>query len=298
MDLRVLSFCEAVARTGSFTKAAEEMHVAQPALSMSIAKLEDELGTKLFFRLPRGAAPTPEGSLLLKRTARIFEEVASAKRELKDSSALGTGAVRIGFPPMYGLYYFPRLLMDFSRRHPGIEITAIEGSATAIQAQLDEGTLDLGMLESRRVDRKWESAFIGRDEMVMAVNAAHPLAGAKSLRPADLNGLAMIVLTPSFLQRQLLEEYCSARRVSYRRVMECNYVEMTIQAAVEGYGAATLLTSLVERVPGLRGISFDPRFDFGFELCWRKDRYLSKASRALVDFASGQAQEPAQARHR
>lgn len=287
MDLRGLQFVEAIGRLGSFTRAAEEIHIAQPALSQAIAKLEEELGAQLFFRLPRGATPTPEGQLVLARARRIFDEIHSLKRELADSTALRSGSVTVGFPPMFGLHYFPKLIMAFRSRYPGIDISAVEGSATDIRARLEAGTIDIGILESRRVDKQWKSVRLGRDEMVLGVSRHHPLAGKRSIRPSALADLPMVVLSKGFLQRELLDQYCEAHKVGYRKVMESNFVHMTILAAQEGHGAATLLRSLIDNEPGLAAVSFEPRMWFQFDLCWRRDRYFSKASQALVDFASG-----------
>jgi DNA-binding transcriptional LysR family regulator len=297
MDIRVLQFVEAIGRLGSFTRAAEEIHIAQPALSTAVAKLEDELHVQLFFRLPRGATPTPEGRLLLARAARIFQEIDSLKREIADAADLRTGTVTVGFPPMYGLHYVPKLMMGFRTRYPGIEISAIEGSATDIRQGLEAGTIDLGILEGRRVDRAWKTIRLGSDEMVVAVADHHPLAGKKSIKPSAFSELPMAVLTEGFLQRQLLDRYCESHAVQYKKIMESNFVHMTILAALEGHGAATLLRSMIESQPGLVGISFEPRQLFSFEMCWRKDRYFSKASQALVDFALGSAESAQQRRN-
>ncbi|MGC3985797.1 MAG: LysR family transcriptional regulator substrate-binding protein [Pseudorhodoferax sp.] len=240
-----------------------------------------------FFRMPRGAVPTPEGQLLLARAARIFEEVQSLKRELSDVSELRTGHVTVGFPPMYGLHYFPGLAMAFRERYPGIEVTAIEGSASNIRDQLEAGTIDIGVLEVRRVDSAWQTIRLGSDEMVLAVARNHPLASRKRVTPAALADLPMIVLSEEFLQRELLDAYCSAQQVQYRKVMECNFVHMTIAAAQAGHCAATLMRSMVEQQPGLVGIPFEPKEMFNFEMCWRRDRYFSKACRALTRFAVG-----------
>ena len=287
MDLRVLQFAEAIGRLGSFTRAAEQIGIAQPALSTAIAKLEDELGVQLFFRMPRGAKATPEGELLLARAARIFEEVDSLRRELSDVSDLRSGHVTVGFPPMYGLHYFPGLAMAFRKRYPGIEITAIEGSASSIRDRLAAGTIDVGVLEARRVDSAWKTIRLGSDEMVLAVAKDHPLASRKKVTPATLNELPMVVLSEGFLQRKLLDDYCAAQGVQYRKVMECNFVHMTVVAAQAGHGAATLMRSMADQQPGLVGISFEPREMFNFEMCWRRDRYFSKACRALTRFAVG-----------
>jgi DNA-binding transcriptional LysR family regulator len=285
MDIRVLQFAEAIGRLGSFTRAAEEIAVAQPALSSAIAKLEQELGVQLFFRMPRGAKPTPEGDLLLARAARIFEELDSLKRELSDVSDLRSGQVTVGFPPVYGLHYFPGLAMAFLKRYPGIEITVIEGSASRIRDRLAAGTIDIGVLEARRVDSDWKAIRLGSDEMVLGVATDHPLAGRRRVTPNMLADLPMVVLSEGFLQRALLDSYCTTHKVQYRKVMECNFVHMTAVAAQAGHGAATLMRSMVERQPGLVGIPFEPKEMFNFEMCWRRDRYFSKACSAFTRFA-------------
>jgi DNA-binding transcriptional LysR family regulator len=287
MDLRVLYYCAVVGRLGSFTRAADEIHIAQPALSIAIGKLEEELGVPLFFRFPRGVTPTPEGEILLGRAARIFQEIDSARREIQDASELRTGSIKIGFPPMYGLHYFPTLITAFRTKYPGVEVSAEEGSATAIRDKIYDGSIDLGILESRRVDTAWRSVRVGSDEMVLGVAKSHPLARQRIIKASQISDLPMVVLSEEFLQRQLLDLYCARRKVRYRKVMECNFVHMTIRAALAGQGAATLLRSLVKSQPGLVALSFEPAMPFNFDLCWRKDRYFSKASQALVKLATG-----------
>ena len=109
MDLKVLRYIEAVARHGSFTKAAEELRIAQPALSIAIKKLETELNVVLFARKARHVVASPEAELLLLRANRIFDEVALAREEIQAAAELKIGELKIGFPPMYGQIYFPSL---------------------------------------------------------------------------------------------------------------------------------------------------------------------------------------------
>src|ERR1700755_2615591 len=113
MDVRSLRYCMAIAHLGSFTRAAEALHVAQPALSVSVKKLEEELGVTLFVRNARKVVPTVEGEILLKRAQRIFTEMDYAKREIEDSVELRSGIVNIGMPPMFGQHYFPQFAAKF-----------------------------------------------------------------------------------------------------------------------------------------------------------------------------------------
>lgn len=285
MDLRTLRYCEAVDRLGSITRAAEVLHVAQPALSVAIRKLEEELGVTLFARHQRrGVALTAEGRILMRRAQSILAEVNSIKRELADAAELRRGEVRLGVPPMYGTRAFPPLISQFHAAYPGLIITLLEGSAGEVGGMLDAGEIDLAVLESRRIRSGWAHASMGTDEMVICVNRQHRLATSPSIATADVDRLPMAVLDESFIQRNLLDQWCQKGGVSYTAVLQTNYVPIVHQAAVDGVGATTLLKSVVDGDPRLVALSLEPPEIMQFELCWLDDRYVSKASRAFLRF--------------
>jgi len=286
MDVRALRYSLAIARFGSFTKAAESLHVAQPALSVSIRKLESELGVTLFVRKAHRVEPTVEGRILLSRAERIFTEIDSAINEIADAVELRTGIVRLGMPPMFGLEYFPNVIAQFHAAYPRIALTIIEGSADEIGGMLDAGSIDLAMLETRRVRPQWRKVEVGREEMVLCVAPGHRLASRKSIPGSELDGLPMVLFNGSFIQRDILEKLCKRGGAKPDVVLQSNSVGIIRQAAVDGLGAATLLRSLAAAPPPLVPISFEPKEVLRFSLCWRDENYLSKANRALVDFAT------------
>ena len=198
IDLKALRYCEAVARRGSFTKAAEELRIAQPALSIAIKKLETELGVILFARQARNVVATPEAELLLRRAARIFDEVSLAREEIQAAAELKIGEIKIGFPPMFGQVYFPKIFAQFHKEFPSVVITAMEGSADSVRKLLETGAIDIGMLESRRVPGGWQSVEVGRDETVLCVDLGHRLAGRKFVEAKDLHDLPMAVFELDF----------------------------------------------------------------------------------------------------
>jgi LysR family transcriptional regulator, cyn operon transcriptional activator len=285
MDLKVLRYCEAVARHGSFTKAAEELRIAQPALSIAIKKLETELGVVLFARKARQVVASPEAELLLQRAARIFEEVALAREEIQAASELKIGEVKVGFPPMYGQVFFPRVFAEFHRQFPSVVLTAMEGSADSVRKLLDAGAIDVGMLESRRVPAGWQNVEVGRDETALCVNTTHKLAGRKFVEATDLEGLPMAVFDSTFLQRNVLEELCKAAGVTFRLVLQSNHVPTICEAVAAGMGAATLLRSTVKDDPRIQAVSFRPQLRFRFSLCWRYEKNLTKACRTFIEFS-------------
>jgi DNA-binding transcriptional LysR family regulator len=285
IDLKILRYCEAVARHGSFTKAAEELRIAQPALSIAIKKLETELGVILFARKARHVVASPEAELLLQRANRIFDEVTLAREEIQAAAELKIGELKIGFPPMYGQIYFPDIFAAFHKQYPAVTITATEGSADSVRKLLDAGAIDVGMLENRRIPGGWQSVEVGRDETVLCVSAAHRLAGKKYVEPKDLAGLPMAVFDSTFLQRSVLEELCRAAGVKFQLVLQSNHVPTIQQAVANDVGAATLLRSIVQGDKRIVGLSFRPQLRFRFSLCWRHAKNLTKASRTFIDFA-------------
>lgn len=286
MDVRALRYCLAIASLGSFTRAAESLHVAQPALSVAIKKLEAELGVTLFVRKARRVEPTVEGAILLQRAERIFAEIDSAITQIADVVELRTGVVRVGMPPMFGLAYFPELIAGFHAAYPGITMLIIEGSADEIGRLLDLGTIDLALLESRRVRSQWRQIVVGKEEMVLCVSPGHALASRKSVRADELDKLPMALFSGSFIQRDIFDQLCRKAGAKPEIVLQSNSVALIRRAAADGVGAATLLRSLASAAPPLVALSFEPRQILHFALCWRDDRYLSKANHALVEFAT------------
>jgi len=281
----VLRYVEAVARHGSFTKAAEELRIAQPALSIAIKKLETELDVVLFARKARHVVASPEAELLLLRASRIFDEVALAREEIQAAAELKIGELKIGFPPMYGQIYFPSLFAEFHRKYPAITITAMEGSADSVRKLLDAGAIDVGMLENRRIPGGWESVEVGRDETVLCVSIGNRLASKKFIEPKDLEGLPMAVFDSTFLQRSVLEELCKAAGVKFQLVLQSNHAPTIQHAVANDIGAATLLRSIVQADKRIVTLSFRPHLRFRFSLCWRHEKNLTKASRTFIDFA-------------
>lgn len=285
MDIRALRYSLAIARFGSFTRAAESLHVAQPALSVAIKKLEAELGVTLFVRKAHRVEPTAEGRILLARAERVFNEMDAAVSEIADAVELRTGVIRLGMPPMFGLEFFPGVIRQFHAAHPNISISVVEGSADEVGGLLDSGAIDIAMIESRRVRPQWKQVHVGREEMVLCVAKGHPLARRKSIPGSELDGLPMVLFNGTFIQREILDKLCKRGGAKPAVVLQSNSVPLIRRAVADGLGAATLLRSLAAGTPPLVAVSFEPKEILRFSLCWRDENYLSKANRALVDFA-------------
>lgn len=285
MNLKALTYCVTVARLGSFTKAAQALHVAQPALSMAVARLEEELGVQLFNRAGRQLTVTAEGQLFVQRVESGLVQLHGARQALKDLSALESGEIRIGIPPLYGIRHIPELLAQFRARYPGMAMHVVEGSADDIRQRLRDRQIDVALLEQRRIDPEWEQVALGSDEMVLCMSPEHPLANKPAIRAEQLQDVAMLVFDQTFLQRHLLDAFCAARQVRYQVALESNFVSLITRLACDGMGVCTLLRSIQLQEPGLVGVSFDPPLVLSFGLCWRPQEYLSLANQRFVEAA-------------
>ncbi len=143
MELRQLVYVEAVARCGGFTRAAEQLHVAQPAISAQVANLERELGTPLFTRTTRRVALTRAGELLVARARRILHELDDARNEIAAIRGVVTGDLRIGSAAVLGDLDLPRLVAHYRTIHPGVTVRLRAGLLDDLLRGLDSGDLDL-----------------------------------------------------------------------------------------------------------------------------------------------------------
>jgi DNA-binding transcriptional LysR family regulator len=143
VELRQLIYFDAVVRHGGFTRAAESLHIAQPAISAQIRRLETELGTVLLQRSTRRVSLTHAGELFWARTRRALDELDAARADLDQLASVLRGRVRIGATQVLGTLHLPMQLADFSRRYPGLGLTLRSGLMEVLLEALDGGELDV-----------------------------------------------------------------------------------------------------------------------------------------------------------
>jgi LysR family transcriptional regulator, transcription activator of glutamate synthase operon len=143
VELRQLTYFEAVVRCGGFTRAAEDLHIAQPAISAQIRRLETELGVPLLARTSRRVALTEAGELFLARVRRIQGELTAARDELDDVGAVQRGRVVLGATGVLGGFDLPAALAGFAQRYPGVSLSLRSGLVGPLLDELAAGSVDL-----------------------------------------------------------------------------------------------------------------------------------------------------------
>lgn len=284
MDLRQLRAFAAVARERNFTRAAESLHIAQPAVSMAIGKLEDELELTLFNRQGKQVSLTAEGEVFLRHAGRILDDCLAADTEMAEMKGLARGEVRIGIPPMMSSYYFPRVIRDFRARYPHLQLSVLGEGAARIQRMIATGEIDMGVIAGSKVPEGLQSRRFLREEIVACVPAGHPLAVQGSVGLHEFLGEPLVLFKKGYYMRELTDELMRGTRRELQVVFETNLFSLVRSLIREGVGVSTLLRMVVVDEPQIAAVSFDPPLHLDLHIAWKADGYLSRANRAFVDF--------------
>ncbi|WP_028292936.1 LysR family transcriptional regulator [Oceanobacter kriegii] len=284
MDYKALSYFHEVARLQSFTRAAESLDVAQPAVSMAIKRLEQQLQLTLFHRRDRQISLTDEGQRLFKQAHRIIQAMTDADLEMEELRGLQRGVVQLGTPSMLGSYYFPPMIMAFKHKYPNLNLSVHEGGAWQLQQLLEKGELDLAVIESGEVSENIESVPILREEMRVVVPQDHPFASRESVSPEEFLQQELVIFRPGYFHRRVLDQMAENAGIQPAISFETNLLPLIRSIVKQGFGISTLLNMAVENDPELVTVSFDPPIELDLCLAWRKDGYLSKANQAFVEF--------------
>lgn len=281
MDLRQLRYLDAVARSRSFTAAALDLHVAQSALSQQVAKLERELGVELLRRTTRRVEVTEAGELVLARGRRALAEAEAIRADLDALHGLVRGRLRIGgVPPVSGLHP-ARIIAEFGRRHPGIDITIREEVAATLIAELAAGALDLvlALVDPADLPPALEGRRLLDEELVLITAPDHRLAQRKRIPHAALADEPLVAYGTGSALRAELERIVPAPRV----IAEANELETLRELVALGLGVTLMPAAVVAAAsPDVLAVRpLHPRVRVPVAMLWRAHEAPTPAARAF-----------------
>jgi DNA-binding transcriptional LysR family regulator len=250
VELRQLTYFDAVVRHGGFGRAAAHLHVAQPAVSVQIRKLESELGTALLSRTTRRVALTHAGELFLVRARRVLAELDTARDDLAQLAGLLVGRVRIGAIQALGPFDLPGTLAAFHQRHPGVELTLRSGPLRVLLDDLGHDRIDLalGPVPATLPDRIG-AATLFTDELVLITAPAHPSAGRGPLDVGALRGEPFVCLPAESGLRAVLDRLAGAAGFTPHVPFETTNLPQLRDLVAHGLGVALVARSVAE-APG------------------------------------------------
>ncbi|MEJ2471177.1 MAG: LysR family transcriptional regulator [Desulfuromonadales bacterium] len=284
MDLRQLKAFVAVAKARNFTRAAEVLCIAQPAVSMSIGKLEEELDLTLFNRQGRQITLTAEGEVFLRHATKVLADIAVAETEMNELKELASGEVRVGIPPMMSSYYFPRIIRDFHAQYPRLQLTVTGEGAGHIQRQIMAGEIDLGVIAGGHVPEGLAARCFLREEIVACVPCDHRFATRPNISLQELLSEPLILFRQGYYMRELTDNLQRDMPRKPRVVFETNLFSLVRSLVGEGIGVSTLLRMVVADDAKVAAVSFDPPIFLDLHIAWKEAGYLSRANRAFLNF--------------
>jgi len=227
VDLRQLEMAIAVADNASFTRASQQLYVAQSAISRKIKLLEEELGEPIFKRVNKKVYVTSAGQTLLRYARSIFLDLRNAKLEISEIAHLERGELRVGAGMLACTYILPPVLEKFKALHPRIDLGVITGSSDLLLSKLSENQIELGVLTLPVNHADLQVVPFITEEMVVITTPKHPVLSQKeSISAEELGDYPLILFPRGVRTRDVLDGFFRNAGITPRIVMEAENVAL------------------------------------------------------------------------
>ncbi len=239
MEIHQLRYFCAIVRAGSFTRAAEQLGIAQPSLSQQIKRLEKDLGTTLFERLGRSVRLTSSGEGLHQMALGILQQVAEAESRI---AALNEGydSLRVGVIPTIMPYFIARKIGDFLRRYPRANPQFREETTSQLVEALQAGEIDLAVVSLPVPKADIVCSELFREELLLVVPRKHRLSGHSLVNLQDLRNERLLLLKEGHCLRDDVLTACTRAKAELRSVFETNQMESIFELVRSGFGLSVV----------------------------------------------------------
>lgn len=263
MNLEQLRSFMAVVDTGTFTRASEALHLAQPSLSRQIATLERDLGTQLFRRDRSGSVLTQAGETVLPLARRMLADADSVRRELNELAGLQRGRVRLGATPTLCISLVAEALIDFHQQYPGIELHLAEHGSRQLLDKLGAGELDLALVttsDPASTGRFSITPLLSEELVVISSVESTELAADAVLSLTEVSALPQIVFSSTYDLRRTTDDAFGAAGLVPNVVLEGAEMDAVLRFVERGLGVAIAPAMVLVNRPELRAHRLrDPR---------------------------------------
>ena len=286
MELRQLQLFLEVAKHKSITKAAESMHLSQPALSKSIRALEDELGMMLIIRTNKTSDLTDAGRIVLEYSQKMASVLTEMKTTLNDITNLSRGQIDIGLPPIIGSLFFPRVIAKFHHAFPNIELNITEYGGARVVRSVEEGEFELGVAVLPIDEQQFDVYPIVEEEMKLLVYKDHHLATRKVVDIKELKEEEFIFYHEEFALNQIMRNQFIAAGFEPKILFQSSQWDLMTEMVAANLGITILPRSISNRAfnPDLRIIDLKEDILWRLAVITKQGRYISNAGRTFIDF--------------
>jgi DNA-binding transcriptional LysR family regulator len=272
----------AVAEQQHFTHAAEHLHVAQPSISSQVRRLEEILGTALFYRGPGPVSLTDAGKELLPLARRVLSDLAEFMHAASEVEGLRRGHVAIGATPSLGATLLPAVLTRFHLEHPGVSLAVTERASQDLMEGLESGVLDLalGVMPSRQPT--FERVLLAIEELVVVTAVDHELGGRRRITISDLRDVPMIMFHEGYELRSTTRAAFDQAGFAPSVALEGVEMGSVLSMVAAGLGAAIVPSIVAAGRADLHVLRLhSPRLEREIALMRRQNHVQSRAAVAL-----------------
>jgi DNA-binding transcriptional LysR family regulator len=278
MDVeKLIAFAEVV-RQGSVTRAAQRLHMQQPALSHRLAALERELGTPLFERLHKRLKLTPAGETLLPYATQITSLTQEAMQAARTAAGLAAARLQVGCAETPATYLLPDRLRELRRCHPELEVRLTVGNAARVLSAAVSGEVDLAVLTDREKHPRLRGETFMHDRFVAVVAADDPWRERSSIAAPDLMERRLLLREVGAGTRSFVDGVLRAAGVEVAETLEVASLEALKRMAEAGIGVAVVPSIAVQREAGEGRLHIlnlaVPGNRISYRLLWHRDRTL------------------------
>jgi DNA-binding transcriptional LysR family regulator len=276
---------QAVVGHGSFSRAAETLHLSQPAVSLHIRQLEECAGHRLLERVGKRAFPTKAGDVVLEHAARALGELEAARQALERLRGIVAGRIRVGTGATASTYLLPPLLRRLRSRYPSLELVVVTGNSAEIVAAVAANQLDLGIVTLPVSARSLAVSPLCIDPLVAIAGAGHAWRKRQAIMAADLARHPLILYERGGTIRRVIDEWFRRARVTPRVAMELGNGEAIKKLVEAGLGLSitSSMSIKAERRSGaLMAMPLEPTLSRRLGIVSRRDKPDSPALRVLL----------------
>ncbi len=301
---RRLQVFHAVAKHGSFTRAAEHLFMTQPAVTFQIKQLEEHFDARLLDRGHGKITLTPTGELVLAYAEKILG--LSAELDLRVAELTGelAGQIKIGTSTTIAAYWLPELITGFKRKYPRVLPRIVVGNSKLTEDRVAARDLDIGLIEIATEQHAVERRNATRDELMVICQPGHPLTKFERLKAADLLGHPFIDRDPGNGMREIADQFFEAAGIAGSEIELCAEVGSLAaikQLAAEGLGFAIASSRAIQRdlqEGRLAAMPLDPPLYSPLEVIVPRDKFRSRLITAFADYACDELARMAQEQSR
>ncbi|MFA7593834.1 MAG: LysR family transcriptional regulator [Thiohalobacteraceae bacterium] len=288
---RRLQVFHTVARLLSFTKAAEALHMTQPAVTFQVRQLEEYFNTRLFDRTHNRISLTEAGRRVFEYADRIFELYAEMENAVREMTGDISGVVMIGASTTIAEYMLPALLGDFRMKYPEVNVQLKVSNTDGIVSMVENNIIDLGVVEAPVLNKNLVVDVCRMDQLVAIVPTNHPLAKHKKVKIAELLKHPYICREEGSGTREVIAEYLNACNINANELSIC--MELGSPEAVKGAVEARMGVSIASRATvnkelqlgTLVALTLDPNLERPFSFVHQKQKFRHRAMDELLGFA-------------